>query len=113
MKKEIEEAGGNLVVSSNKLNELSALHSEYDKTLEYLKEENLKLEELRFELNKAEAIYDFGKSIYLDEEDAAGNLRKAEINLNETKENLLVLKANKEKSETCRENSSLINELKN
>lgn len=112
LKKEIEEAGGNLVVSSNKLNELSALHSEYDKTLEYLKEENLKLEELRFELNKAEAIYDFGKSIYLDEEDAAGNLRKAEINLNEAKENLLVLKANKEKSETCRENSSLIDELK-
>lgn len=108
---EIEEAGNDLDLVGNRLNELSFLHSQYDIALEELKKENLSLEDLRFNLKKAEAICDFGNSVYLEKNDAEENLLAAEKNLQEAKTELA--KINEKLNENDQpEYSSIINDLK-
>ncbi|WP_407397294.1 hypothetical protein [Treponema sp.] len=94
--KDIEENNTDFAFVSRKLKELTELNEKHSKAVEDLNAANLHLEELRLNVRKAQAIVDYGNSIYLGKNDALQNLMKASRELKDAKDNLSLIE---EKSE--------------
>lgn len=95
IKKEIENNSSDLDYVSQKLEELSLLNVNHSKAIKELNDENVRLEKLRLNVRKSEAIYDFGTSIYLDKEDAFKNLMEVKDELESAENSVRILEEKK------------------
>lgn len=94
LKKELENCNGNFSYTSKIINELALLQSEYEKEIEKLNEENLEIENYRLNVRKANAIIDYGNSIYLTAKDAESKMIELSKSVEESRRELKALKEN-------------------
>lgn len=114
IKNKIEENKLNFNFVSKKIDEIILLNSEYATAVENLNDENLELEKLKFNVRKANAICDYGNSIYLGKEDALKNLMIASDELEIAKNDFIVIenKKNNEQFKISKEVYERVEKLK-